>query len=694
MYKKLKFCVFALLFGGTVFASNAFIHVQNSVAGMDIPVRISGLHASESVVLQLIRPDDTEIFFEKEASADGIIEIDILGFHLRKSGNYSLKLIRNIGETKQSFFISSGKVSAYRSSIKLFDESVTADGEHQARFQVLLKDAFGNPIPHQKVAIFSSRNEDIVTASLRSDLEGIVQGKLVSATPGIATLSAVTENVVLFQKPEVVFYLPNSDMLNVGSGENPSGMGQYLKAQLFDDQEGGEVAYFSLENIKREATINENLTVKVVAKDENGDVAQNYTGTIRFSSSDDRAVLPKDYRFTVNDQGTHTFFLAVGFKTPGSHTLAVHDLNDFRISGELSMSITMGDDGEVEIPKSNEKSVTLLTPRPGTFRTSRVTITGKSNDCGTVKLIDGTFVLVEELEVDQVGNFVFQTPTLADGVHQFEAICGRDETVISNQISIKIDRTAPQNITVRVDPSENIEKEQLFKVIVSADEPLSGANSVFLDVLTPHELEGKDFVTTLTAPTECGDYPVDVTATDLLGNEKKFPEVVIIHVCDEEEKEEIVDCSDASDAAPMEVQNVSAESGEGKVTLFWSPAKDKSEIKNYRVEFGCVPLNSEQTIIFDQSNNVPDNRTQWYVDGLNDDERCSFRVIALDMCEKESSPSPPLSSTTLGAQSHAHSAPNLEPQQELDKSGSYGISIFFALLAGFGMLLIARYRQV
>lgn len=705
MYTKIKFLVLAFLFGGTALASGAFVHVTDSVAGADLPVRISGLQSNENVALQLMRPDRTHILFEKTANLDGVVDTDILGFHVRKSGDYRLNLVRNTDKVTQDFSIFPGKISAYRSHIQLLNEAVTADGEHEARFQVMLRDAFDNPVPNKSVAIFSSRNEDIVTASKVSDQDGIVHGKVVSATPGISTLSAVTENIVLFQKPEVVFYLPDSDMTHVGAEDNPSGVGQYLKTQLFDDPDGGEAAYFSLENIKREATINENLTVKVVAKDDNGNVAQNYTGTIRFSSSDDRAQLPTDYRFTASDQGTHTFFLAINFKTPGSHTLAVHDLNDFRISGELSMSVTMGRNDEVEIPDNGETSLSILTPRPGTFRTSRVTITGETNGCETVKLTDGTFVLIDGLEVDQAGNFVFQTPTLADGVHQFKATCGEDAAVMSNEVSIKVDRTAPQNITVNVDPSGNLAKGQPFDVTVSADEPLAGASSVFLDVLTPHELEGENFVTTLTAPQECGDYPVDVTATDLLGNEKQFPEAAIIHVCGEGVGEDPWngdgngdgdgnggDNSSRDTVAPTAVTNVTAESGEGKVTLFWSPARDNGAVQNYRVEFGCVPLDSGEEVVMDQFNNVPDNRTQWYVDGLSDTEKCTFQVIAIDEEGNESPASDTLQAVTLGAQANIHaSAP-----QELEKSGTTSSAwpAVFAILAGLAVLVMARRKRL
>ncbi|MCF7917554.1 Ig-like domain-containing protein [Candidatus Gracilibacteria bacterium] len=696
MYTKIKYLILAFLFGGSVLASNAFVTISDSVAGVDLSVRVSGLLVEENVALKLVRPDGTNIFFEKNADTNGILETSILGFHLRQSGTYHLEVVQNTGTLEQHFSIFPGVLSAYQSHIDLENPSIVADGEAEARFTVFLKDAFGNSITGKTVSIFSSRNEDVVIAQKISDENGEIHGKVVSATPGISTLSVVIGDTVIFQKPEVVFYLPESGLSNVGADdENPSFgeyIGQSLKAQLFDDPEEGEAAYFSLENIKGEATINENLTVKVIAKDDGGNIAKNYLGTIRFSSSDDRAQLPSDYRFTPEDQGVHTFFLAISFKTPGNHTLAVHDLGDFRISGEIALGITLGQ-GEVEVPTNTDPSLRILTPRPGTFRTSRITITGESTGCSAVKLEDGTFVLVDGLDTDKMGNFVFQTPILADGVHILKATCSDNTALVSNEVSLKIDRTAPANIQAVVVPSGNLAQGQQFTVTVSADEPLSNASAVFIGVLTPLQAQGEKLITTLTAPNACGEYPVDVTASDLLGNEKKFPSAAIIIVCGEGAGNGgATGEPDASKIAPLVVTNVSAESGDGKVTLFWSPAKDNGPIKNYKVEFGSVPLDSSEIPIFDQSNQVPDNRTQWYVDGLSDTAKYSFRVIAIDEQGNESPASDVIQSITLGAEANMHQSAPIE----LEKSGSTTSlwPFVLALLAGVGVLIMARRRHI
>lgn len=700
-FYRMKTKIFVFLFSlfcgtGTVFAQNSFINVSDSVAGQDVSLRISGLLAEENVGVKLERPGGSQLFFEYQADMEGIVNTTLSGLHVRKAGMYEVSVIRNTEIKETSFQVSPSSVSAYRSDIVLDSPSVMADGEQQARFRVVLRDAFDNPIAGKNVRIVSSRNEDQLTAQLRTDSKGVAQGKVVSATPGISTLSAVVGDIVVFEKPEIVFYLADISNSGIGSSDNPS-FGDYLKTQLFGEDMESDAAYFSLENIKREVTVDENLTVKIVAKDENGNIVENYQGTIRFSSSDDQAELPTDYRFTPEDQGSHTFFLAIRFRTPGTHTLAVHDLDDFRISGELDIEVSMGQ-GEVLVPPEDE-FITLLTPRPGTYRSSRVTITGESGGCEAVKIMDGSNVLVDGQEVDGAGNFVYQTPVLASGVHKFIALCSGNESLVSNELSISIDREAPQNINVIVEPAGDLEQGQPFEVIVTAEEPLSGAQSIFLDVLTEHESEGEAFVASLIAPSECGEYPVDVTAIDLLGNESQFPKAALIRVCGEDSEVNNTGENGEDTVRPLPVSNLQAQSGEGKVTLFWSPAEDNSGIQNYRVEFATVPLSQgslssgqgagNENLSFDQFNTVPDNRTQWYIDNLDDDKKYFFRVVAIDSSGNESMASDVIEGLTQGAQEAMHqSAP-----KQLEKSGSGSVwAVIFALIAGGSVLVLARRR--
>jgi fibronectin-binding autotransporter adhesin len=81
--------------------------------------------------------------------------------------------------------------------------------------------------------------------------------------------------------------------------------------------------------------------VTVQAVDVFGQVAFGYRGTVTFSVTDPdpAVVLPADYAFTADDQGTHTFSGAFTLITPGTWTLTVADLaNGLRIDVTLTVN--------------------------------------------------------------------------------------------------------------------------------------------------------------------------------------------------------------------------------------------------------------------------------------------------------------------------------------------------------------------
>ena len=71
------------------------------------------------------------------------------------------------------------------------------------------------------------------------------------------------------------------------------------------------------------------LTVRL--KDPYGNLATGYTGTVAFSSTDSRAVLPANYTFTATDAGVHIF--SATLKTAGTQSIAVKDTVTGSITG-------------------------------------------------------------------------------------------------------------------------------------------------------------------------------------------------------------------------------------------------------------------------------------------------------------------------------------------------------------------------
>jgi hypothetical protein len=75
-------------------------------------------------------------------------------------------------------------------------------------------------------------------------------------------------------------------------------------------------------------------TVTVTARNADGTVTTGYTGTVHFSSSDPRAVLPASYTFTDADKGVHTFTATL--QTAGSQSLTATDTSNSSITGSAT----------------------------------------------------------------------------------------------------------------------------------------------------------------------------------------------------------------------------------------------------------------------------------------------------------------------------------------------------------------------
>jgi hypothetical protein len=80
----------------------------------------------------------------------------------------------------------------------------------------------------------------------------------------------------------------------------------------------------------------------VAAVDPFGQPAYGYTGTVTFSTSDGdpNVVLPADYSFTPDDQGTHTFSGGVTLITPGDQTITATDTSDDTVAGSATVTVT------------------------------------------------------------------------------------------------------------------------------------------------------------------------------------------------------------------------------------------------------------------------------------------------------------------------------------------------------------------
>jgi hypothetical protein len=94
----------------------------------------------------------------------------------------------------------------------------------------------------------------------------------------------------------------------------------------------------------------------VTLEDPYGNIATAYTGTVSFTSSDTKAVLPANYTFTATDAGTHTF--SATLKTAGSQSITAADT--------VNASLTGTDGGITVNPAAASKMIVAGLPSPTT----------------------------------------------------------------------------------------------------------------------------------------------------------------------------------------------------------------------------------------------------------------------------------------------------------------------------------------
>jgi uncharacterized protein YcnI/uncharacterized cupredoxin-like copper-binding protein len=144
---------------------------------------------------------------------------------------------------------------------------------------------------------------------------------------------------------------------------SPEEMGEYTWGWITNEAKGGTqtgsvktavilapVSYFKIK-VPNEATAGSSFKITLTAYDSFDKVKTDYTGTVGFSSTDARAILPVDYTFKVADQGSKDF--SVKLKTALDQTITVKDIenkisvtsNPIKVGAGSLVSLTIIPDG-------------------------------------------------------------------------------------------------------------------------------------------------------------------------------------------------------------------------------------------------------------------------------------------------------------------------------------------------------------
>jgi hypothetical protein len=93
----------------------------------------------------------------------------------------------------------------------------------------------------------------------------------------------------------------------------------------------GAAATLAVSGLPSPYAVGSSHAVTVTALDAYGNVATGYRGTVHFTSTDTKAVLPADYTFTSANAGTHSF--SVTLKTTGTRSVTATDKAASSITG-------------------------------------------------------------------------------------------------------------------------------------------------------------------------------------------------------------------------------------------------------------------------------------------------------------------------------------------------------------------------
>lgn len=158
------------------------------------------------------------------------------------------------------------------------------------------------------------------------------------------------------------------------------------------------------------------ITVTVSAVQSGLEIVPTYGGTVHFTSSDPGAVLPVDYTFTTEDQGTHTFTALTVFKKSGEQTLTVSGVTGPSINATQGIVVLGGPLAQFLL------SLPLTTTASGNF--IQLTVTAVDAYGNTISTYTGSVgFTTTDPKASPPGTYSFN-PLTDEGTHTFTAIFG------------------------------------------------------------------------------------------------------------------------------------------------------------------------------------------------------------------------------------------------------------------------------
>ncbi len=375
--------------------------------------------------------------------------------------------------------------------------------------------------------------------------------------------------------------------------------------------------------VPAEVIVNEAFDVTVKALDTNGQKFSTYEGTVYFDieggSASDIFPFNDDnewYKFTLSDQGEHTFQKWFTIKKPGKYTIVVFEV-DTNKTLEKEAEVTVVDKWGTE-PTNTD--VVINEPSTNTtVSTKKVTVSGTSKPTSSINIkLNGT--KIKTVQTNTEGKFsVDDIWDLKEGENQIiaEVLDGNGAiTGTSTTTTIKYSTEAPKLTSLVVDGGEEFFAKSSIKFIGKGDQNLKLVQ-VRVGDKTVELTQDTSELGTYTGMFETsefeGEFTADVLVESQLGvkaeqkNMAKFRTVT------------------------AKIENVKIEAtADKKVRFTFDITPNLARIKFFKIKYGNASEKyTKEVVTFAKDQIKEEGKYTWYIPDMQPGEYFST-IIALD----------------------------------------------------------------
>lgn len=430
------------------------IDTSAGIAGIPHDVVVSDLPNGTTGIVHVLPPYGNAIEMNFTA-ANGTATTRLLSQYTEDAGIYRVSVIvDNEIIHEDTIRIAPSSFAASESSIETDTSFISVGANEPANITVTARDMYGNPIAGRPLKVVTGRNSDTIQMQTsETDADGQQYFTIRTNQPGIITPQAI--DLISSDIISSNTYIQVDSMRNAAGGPVAQApQSNSLNASLIS----GRALYGQVSTVNRIASftfevsasmkVNTDENITIVARDRNGQIVEDYEGTVLLSSTDPDAILPSFGSVTFNgsDLGRKQLVLGLRFLTPGEHILYGQDSEDKDVYGQTSITVT-GRSTTV----SNER-ITIISPIQNTVvTTSTVTVEGTGPAFINLIVSGGTRDVAGETDAE--GNFSVTIPLDSTQTEHTITVASETGNAESNALTIITDVTAPEITSFEYNPT-------------------------------------------------------------------------------------------------------------------------------------------------------------------------------------------------------------------------------------------------